>query len=119
MSKKGMRLLVIRWVLLIAFFGIGGLAIVVAIAALVSFSSVGQVLEQITKTHVPAVINTIDISRQAFILRLFTGGNNPKISHPCQSTPVLRAFQGETVIRFVKRCLHAERIRTEIWLSYH
>jgi signal transduction histidine kinase/CheY-like chemotaxis protein len=55
----------VRGRLLIAFFGISGLAIVVAIAALVSFSFVGQVLERITNTDVPAVINTIDISRQA------------------------------------------------------
>lgn len=55
----------VRGRLLIAFFGISGFAIVVAAAALVSFSSVGQVLERITKTHVPAVIKTIEISRQA------------------------------------------------------
>lgn len=51
--------------MLIAFFGISGLAVVVATAALISFSSVGQVLELITQTHVPAVIKTIEISRQA------------------------------------------------------
>jgi hypothetical protein len=49
----------VRGRLLIAFFGISGLAIVVAIAALVSFSFVVQVLERITNTDVPAVINTI------------------------------------------------------------
>lgn len=55
----------VRGRLLIAFFGISALAIVVAVAALISFSSVGQVLERITKTHVPAAIKTIEISRQA------------------------------------------------------
>lgn len=55
----------VRGRLLIAFFGISALTIVVAAAALISFSSVGQILERITKTHVPAVINTIEISRQA------------------------------------------------------
>lgn len=55
----------VRGRLLLAFFGISALAIVVAGAALISFALVGQVLERITKTHVPAVINTIEISRQA------------------------------------------------------
>lgn len=55
----------VRGRLLFAFFGISALAVVVAVAALISFALVGQVLERITKTHVPAVINTIEISRQA------------------------------------------------------
>lgn len=55
----------VRSRLLIAFLGISALAIGVAAAALISFSSVGLVLERITKTHVPAVITTIEISRQA------------------------------------------------------
>lgn len=55
----------VRGRLLIAFFGISSLAVVVAGAALFSFSSVGQILQRITQTHVPAVILTIDVSRQA------------------------------------------------------
>jgi signal transduction histidine kinase/CheY-like chemotaxis protein len=55
----------VRERLLVAFFGISALAIVVAGAALISFYSVGQVLDRITRTHVPAVIGTFEISRQA------------------------------------------------------
>lgn len=55
----------VRGRLLIAFFGISALAVLVALTALVSYSAVGKILERITKTHVPAVINTIEISRQA------------------------------------------------------
>ena len=51
--------------LLIAFFGISGLSLVIAVAALYSFSLVGQVFDRITQTRVPAVLRTMEISRQA------------------------------------------------------
>lgn len=54
----------VRGRLLVAFFGISGLAVLVAIAALYSFSSVGAVLDRITQTRVPAILNTMEISRQ-------------------------------------------------------
>ncbi|MEM8957859.1 MAG: response regulator [Pseudomonadota bacterium] len=55
----------VRGRLLIAFFGISGLSVVIAVAALTSLASVGQILDRITQTRVPAVLNTIEISRQA------------------------------------------------------
>ena len=55
----------VRGRLLIAFFGIGALAVVVAMAAITSLYLVGQVIERITKDHVPSAISTIEISRQA------------------------------------------------------
>ena len=55
----------VRSRLLIAFFGISGLSVVIATAALYSFASVGQILDRITLTRVPAVLQTIEVSRQA------------------------------------------------------
>ncbi|MEL7397679.1 MAG: response regulator [Pseudomonadota bacterium] len=55
----------VRGRLLIAFLGISGLAVLIALAALYSFSSVGKILDGITQKRVPAVLNTIEISRQA------------------------------------------------------
>ncbi len=55
----------VRGRLLVAFFGISGLAVIIAAAALYSFSSVGDVLDRITQTRVPAVLKTMDISRRA------------------------------------------------------
>ena len=55
----------VRGRLLIAFFGISGLSVVIAAAALFSFSSVGQVLDRVTLNRVPAVLTTVEISRQA------------------------------------------------------
>ncbi len=55
----------VRSRLLIAFFGISGLSVVIAGAALYSFGFVGQVLDRVTQTRVPAVLKTIEISRQA------------------------------------------------------
>lgn len=54
----------VRGRLFVAFFGISGLAVLVAIAALYSFSSVSLVLDRITQTRVPAILNTMEISRQ-------------------------------------------------------
>ena len=55
----------VRGRLFVAFFGISGLAVLIALAALYSFASVGQILDKITRERVPAVLNTIEISRQA------------------------------------------------------
>ncbi|MEO1025510.1 MAG: response regulator [Pseudomonadota bacterium] len=55
----------VRGRLLFAFFGISGLCVVIAIAALYSFSSFGRVFESVTQKSVPAVLRTMEISRQA------------------------------------------------------
>lgn len=59
------RSLGVRGRLLLAFFGISGLAVIVAGAAFYSFSTFGQVLQTITQDRVPAVVNAIEVSRQA------------------------------------------------------
>lgn len=55
----------VRGRLLLAFFGISGLGVLIAVAALYSFSTVGAVLDRITGQNVPAALRTIEISRQA------------------------------------------------------
>lgn len=55
----------VRGRLLIAFFGISGLSIVIAAAALYAFGSFGRSLDLITQTRVPAVVKTVEIARQA------------------------------------------------------
>ena len=59
---KGMG---VRGRLLIAFFGISGLGILIAAAALYAFSVFGHTLDRITEVSVPSVVTTIEISRQA------------------------------------------------------
>lgn len=66
------RRLGVRWRLLIAFFGISSLAVLIALAAFFSLSTVGNVLERITQEGVPAALGTIEISRQAE--RIAAGG---------------------------------------------
>lgn len=55
----------VRGRLLIAFFGISGLGILIAAAALYAFSVFGRTLDRITEVSVPSVVTTIEISRQA------------------------------------------------------
>ena len=59
------RKLGVRGRLLFAFFGISALAAIVAAAAFYAFATFGQVLQRITQDRVPAVVNAMEVSRQA------------------------------------------------------
>ena len=55
----------IRSRLLLAFFGIGFLALVAAAAAVYALVQVGDVVDRITQHRVPAALASLELSRQA------------------------------------------------------
>ncbi|TJV09738.1 MAG: guanylyl cyclase, partial [Mesorhizobium sp.] len=55
----------IRGRLLLAFFGISGLAVLATAAALYAFLEVGDVVDRITRDRVPSALASLQLSRQA------------------------------------------------------
>jgi signal transduction histidine kinase len=60
-----MRRMGVRGRLLLAFLGISAFALIAALAAMYSFSTVGGVLGRITAERVPAALDSLELSRQA------------------------------------------------------
>jgi len=64
-SQRLFHRLGVRWRLLLAFFGISGLALLSAIASIYALSKLGSSLSEIAQKRMPAALVSQDISREA------------------------------------------------------
>ena len=55
----------VRWRLLLAFLGISAFAVLAAATGTYAFRQVADVIERITRQHVPTSLVALDLSRQA------------------------------------------------------